>query len=131
MPGARVNINRAALRRVSQVSAAEAAERAAQITAYRVRQNITMAGRINTGAMRDSVKVVKHGRTRFSVDSDLFYTGFQEFGIGPVRARKGHVLRFKPKGSSTFIFRPRTRGFPGMHAFKRALDQLTLRDFLP
>jgi hypothetical protein len=65
------------------------------------------------------------------VSSSLKYAIYQEEGIGPVVARKGSVLKFKPKGSSVFIFRPRTKGFAGAHQLWDAYRAITLPDFLP
>lgn len=69
--------------------------------------------------------------TRYTVGSPLDYMAYQERGTGPILARPGSVLVFKPKGSSVFIFRPRTRGVPAQHFMQKALNSLTIADFKP
>lgn len=113
----------------------DAARRAAETTERRVKQNIVSSGRVDTGRMLASVdammvsQTVTHAEWRVVVDTP--YAIYQEKGIGPVHARPGHVLRFRPKGSATFIFRPRTRGFAGAHFMQRAYSALSTSDFLP
>lgn len=111
------------------------ARRAAERTRERVRSNIRASGRVNTGAMLNSIEAreVRNsgGVSTWEVTSRLHYTIFQEKGIGPVVPRVAKVLRFKPAGSSVYIFRPRTSGFKGAHFFRKAREALTLRDFLP
>lgn len=115
---------------VTDASAGRAARRVQQ----RVTRNITASGRVRTGAMRDSIRSrrVSHtpAQTTYDVYSDLPYTMFQEEGIRPVYPVRAKVLRFKPKGSNTFIFRPRTKGFKGAHFFRQARAAVTLDDFL-
>lgn len=112
------------------------ARRAAGICRDRVRANFDAKGRRRTGALSRSIRARLEkrdsaSRVRYSVGSSLTYAQYQEFGIGPVEPVKAKVLRFKPKGSATFIFRPRTRGFEGAHAFRDALNSITVKDFLP
>lgn len=90
-----------------------------------------MAPRTNTGAMQRSVKIKKQADAWYKVYSDLHYTIYQEKGIGPVTPTRAKALRFKPKGSGSFVFAMRTRGFDGGHFFRRALRSLRLPDFLP
>lgn len=115
---------------VTDASAGRAARRVQQ----QVSRNIVSSGRVRSGAMRDSIRSrrVSHTnrQTTYEVYSDLPYTIFQEEGIGPVTPVKAKVLRFKPRGSNVFIFRPRTKGFKGAHFFRQARAQITLDDFL-
>lgn len=95
---------------------------------------ITSEGRVNTGALRQSVRsellwANQHGG-RYRVGTDNVAALPQHEGVeGPVLPRRAKVLRFKPKGSSTFIFRPRSSGFSGIKFLTRALSQLTVKDF--
>jgi len=75
-------------------------------------------------------RIAEYHLSTYQVRSDLDYTVFQEGGIGPVHARPGHVLRFQPKGSAVFIFRPRTKGFKGGHFFRDAERAIRFTDFL-
>lgn len=130
----RITMNRAAITRLTGQIADDSAHRAALATQARVKANITAAGRIRTGRMLDSIRVVKDRTTdtsvTYEVRSRLSYTRYQEDGIGPVVAKRGSVLRFQPKGSAVFIFRPRTRGFEGAHFFRDAHAAIRLGDFL-
>ncbi len=115
---------------VTEASAGRAARRVQE----RVTRNIVASGRVRTGRMRDSVRSrrVSHtnAQTTYEVYSDVPYTIFQEDGIGPVYPVRAKVLRFRPKGSNVFIFRPRTKGFKGAHFFRQARASVTLDDFL-
>lgn len=107
--------------------------KAARTTAFRARMNVVQSGRVNTGALVLSIKEERalYGPTRstWRVGSDLEYAIFQELGIGPVHARPGGVLRFKPKGAVAYIYRPRTKGFEGAHFLEDALRRLTAHDY--
>lgn len=97
---------------------------------------IAAEGRVNTGALRQSVKSEKlysneHG-ARYRIGSDNVAAMPQHEGVvGPVLPRRAKVLRFKPKGTSTYIFRPRSSGFSGIHFLTRPLNRLTAKDFAP
>jgi len=103
----------------------------------RAKQNITAAGRVDTGKLRQSIRVERAtasrpGFVRYQVGSDLLYAIYQEEGTqGPIVPRRARVLRFQPKGSSTFVFRPRVSGVEGIHYLTRALATLRLSDFYP
>jgi hypothetical protein len=114
--------------------AEDCAHAGAKALQTRVRHNITTAGRVDTTAMRNSFTIKKADgwpNPSFSVGSDLHYTVYQEEGIGPVTPKRAKFLRFKPKGSRTFVFTKRTRGFPGAHFFKRAVASMDEADFTP
>lgn len=136
MPGTHVTVRldktkvNSLLYQVTDKGARKAAER----TRDRAKAGIVAAGRVDTGRMLNGIRVTKGSttptRTEYRVGTSVPYAGYQEEGIGPVVARRGGVLRFRPKGSSVFIFRPRTRGFPGAHFMRNAYRSLSLRDFL-
>lgn len=111
-----------------------ATKRAAERTAARARQNLIQADRIRTGRLLGSIRVSHRSsdvrKVTFVAFSSLYYAKWQHDGIGPVFARPGKVLAFKPKGSGVTIFRPRTRGFDGVPFLKDAVLALTARDFL-
>lgn len=112
----------------------EGAQNAAITTAHRVQQNIRAAGRVDTGRMLNSIDIRKDRSTEnsdwWTVGSNLDYTMYQEKGIGPVHARPGGILAFKPKGSYAMIFRPRTRGFSGANFLRNAASSIRFRDFV-
>ena len=104
--------------------------RAAQTTQRRARANLARSGRINTGALTQSIDIRVTGPMRYSIGSDLPYAIYQEKGIGPVYPVRAKALRFKPKGSNVFVFAQRTRGFEGAHYMRKAYRSLTVADFM-
>lgn len=127
----RIDIHHERAQRTINKYAAASTRRAAGFAQRRAKANLTAAGRINSGALRGSIDVRQIGPTRFSIGSDLHYAIYQEKGIGPVVPVRAKVLRFKPKGSNTFVFAQRTRGFDGAHYLEKALRSLTMREFWP
>lgn len=132
----RIILDQRAINRLTAGTTDVSARRAATRVRDRAKGNLTASGRVNTGRLRDSITARRAGSTDpkravYEVGSNVFYAGFQEHGIGPVYPKRAKVLRFRPKGSSSFIFRPRTKGFPGAHYLERAYKSLTMRDYLP
>lgn len=132
----RLALDRTYISTTVQPRAAEmTAKRGAERTRDRARANLKAAGRMRSGKLHNSIQARKEsergGRVVYTVGSPLEYASYQEYGIGPVHARKGKVLAFKPKGSSVTIFRPRTKGFSGAFFLKKARDAITVNDFLP
>lgn len=135
--GYRVSWNASEFDRIlNQQTVPQAVWRAAGRVRDRAKQNITAAGRIDTGALRNSIvgrRVRQGGRgVWYEVGSDLHYAIHQHEGVaGPIVPRRAKVLRFKPKGSGAFVFRPRTSGFKGEPFLVDALRSLTINDFAP
>lgn len=112
--------------------------RAAERARDRVKANITAKDRVDTGAMRDAVKATHLRQTPTRSEWGVVVTGkpanyfiFQDQGTrahGPVRAK---VLRFKPKGSSTFVFAKRVRGITPGNFVRDAFRDTRREDFLP
>lgn len=113
------------------------AYRAASRVAARANANVRAAGRVATGQLAQSYVARQSRNPRgqfqagYEVSSPLERALWQEEGIGPVVPKRASVLRFKPKGSSVFIFRPRTKGFPGAHQLRDAYNAIGLSDYLP
>lgn len=113
-----------------------AARQAANVTLQRAQSNIIRAGRVDTGRMYTSLRIEESRastpeRPRFLVKNDLPYTRYQEFGTrghGPVRAK---FLRFKPKGSSKFVYTKWVRGVTPARFMRDALEALRPEDYLP
>lgn len=126
----RVEIDQATLRRVANKTADRAASRAASVSQMRVKEGIALTDRIRTGKMLNSIEVREVGPARFQVRSDEPYSGYQEFGRGAVRPIRAKALRFKPKGSNSFVFAKYVKPDPGGHFFQRALARLSRRDFV-
>ena len=131
----RLKWNQAEFRRIlQQDEVPRGVARAAGRVRDRSKANLTRAGRVDTGALRNSITVRQAssgaGRVTYQVGSDLRYALPQHQGVkGPVLPRRAKVLRFKPKGSNTFIFRPQTKGFKGVPYLRDALRSLKPSDF--
>ncbi len=122
-------MNSAKLQRIMQEAADRTASRAAGQTQLRVKEGIVLTDRIRSGRMLDGIEVREVGPAKFQVRSDVPYVQYQEHGRGPVRPIRAKALRFRPKGSSGFVFAKFVRADPGGHFFKRALSLLGLRDW--
>lgn len=99
-----------------------------------LRNQVSAGAPVESGALAASVYVTPwHGRdatdVRFAVGSRLKYAGWQNSGTGPIHARPGGLLRFRPKGSSVFIFRKFTRGVPATHFLTKPLKALRATEF--
>lgn len=132
----RIQWNEAEFNRILEVQTVpEAVWRAASKVRDRAKANITTAGRVDTGAMRNSIvgrRLRKGSGVWYEVGSDLPYAIYQHEGVqGPILPRRAKVLRFKPSGSSAYIFRPRVSGFSGAPFLADALRSLTNADFTP
>lgn len=130
-----INLDRAKIKQMLHSTSNNAARRAAYATRDQAKRNLTTSGRIDTGRLRDSIRASRK-RTRgttvtWSVGTPLQYGLYQEKGIGPVTPVKAKALRFKPKGSNTFVFAQRTKGFSGAFYLKRAYQSIKVSDFLP
>lgn len=130
----RYHINNPALQRLKITAAGEASQWAARKTRNRVRHEIRKAGRIDTGKMHNSITVSEArrsgNRVTHNVGSALPYTIYQNEGIGPVYPVRAKVLRFKPKGSSQYVFARRTKGFKGAKFYQKALAHLRAQDYV-
>lgn len=130
----RFTMNQQEFRRMTETgSIAQATWRAAGKVRDDAKRELTSQGRIDTGLGRQSIvgRRVRNGRTGvwYEVGTDLLYMFFQHEGTrdhGPVRARR---LRFKPKGSSAFVFAKRVKGVKPSKFLTKALARLTPGDF--
>lgn len=107
---------------------------AGETTVRRAQDNIRRAGRIDTGRMLNSVSLWTPVYTstqgiRIRIVANAPYSSFQHDGVRPFGPKKAKVLRFKPKGSRSFIFRPWVRGFTGVPFLKDAAQALSPSDF--
>lgn len=133
----RITWNEAEFRRIlDQQTVPQAVWRAAGKVRDRSKQNITAAGRVDTGAMRNSIvgRRIRGGRAGvwYEVGSDLEYAIFQHEGTqGPIRPKRALVLRFQPKGASAYVFARQVRGVTGVPFLTDALRTLTAADFRP
>lgn len=129
----RIRLRYPALANYTKEQMRAATLQAAQITRERARDNLRKAGRFDTGEL-DRTITIKDATDnptypRFAVGSPVKQAVFNEFGTrahGPVRAK---VLRFKPKGSSAYVFAKWVRGISAVRFMRNALKSLTVYDF--
>lgn len=132
----KVTIDGAAVIRVVGPQAEQAAYRAAQRTRSRAVANINALGRVNTGAMKNSIRVRKGQSAEvmvktYTVASTAPYTAFQEFGTKAHGPRRAPFMVFRVRGKGPLIFARWVRGVtPGLFMTKAA-KALTVRDYLP
>lgn len=132
----RVSINSAAVVRIVGPIADNAAYTAGRRVRTRVVQNINGLGRVNTGLMKNSIRVRKSSTSvamsrAYTVSSQAPYTAYQEFGTrahGPRRARR---LVFQIRGRGPVIYAKWVRGVTPGRFFYRAIRATTSRDFIP
>lgn len=112
----------------------DAVQQAAEISRDRYKANLRADDLINTGKLINSITTATVPRGALSpavaVGSPLDYVKYPEFGTrahGPVRAK---ALRFKPKGSSSFVFAKWVRGVKPYGFARRTLDQIRPNDFM-
>lgn len=104
----------------------------------RAKLNVTRAGRIDTGGMRNQIVSelveVTPRRVVARVESRAPYSLFQHEGTanngaGTIVPRRTRVLRFKPRGSAGFVYAREVRGVKGVPFLTDALDSLYPADF--
>jgi hypothetical protein len=133
----RINWNEAEFKRIlEEQTVPQAVWRAAGKVRDRAKVNVTSYGRIDTGAMRNSIvgRRMRGGRggVWYEVGSDLPYAIYQHEGTRDIIVpRRAKVLRFKPAGGSAYVFRPRVRGVKAAPFLTDALRSLTVNDFTP
>lgn len=132
----RLKLDRVAIRTAAIRDSDRSAHHAARITRNRARAAARRRGLIQSGRGIESITYERKGepslRTTYHVWPTEWYMRLQEVGyphrIYPKRAR---ALRFKPKGSSVFIFAAYTRGVPAQHFMREARNAITPEDFVP
>lgn len=98
------------------------------------KREITAQGRVDTGKMRQSGRTQRISRgpgTWYEVEFPGAVAWFQHEGTKAHGPRRAKLLRFKPKGSSTFVFAKRVRGVTPSKFLTKALARLTVNDFHP
>lgn len=110
-----------------------AASRAAGKVRDEARRELTLQGRVDSGRLRQSINVQRVSTTsgvHFRVGSPLHYAIYQHEGVkGPVTPRRARVLRFVPKGGSSYVFARSTSGFSGAKYLTKALNRVNASDF--
>lgn len=131
-----VNINQSALMAPSSPLYRGFAKAAGK-TRDRAKVGLTRAGRIDTGRARNSIAYeiqVRGPIITATVGSDVEYfkylhDGTANNGTGFIYPRRATYLRFKPRGSSGYVYAKRVRGIKGTPVIADAIAQLTEADF--
>lgn len=130
-----IHWNEAEFRRIlDQQMVPQAVFRAAGKVRDRAKMNIKAAGRIDTGAMRNSITAKRltgtsrGGGVWYEVGSNLPYAIYQHEGThGPIYPRRAKVLRFKVGGK--VVFARSVKGVKGVPFLTDALKSLSVGDF--
>lgn len=120
-------------RMVTSGSIDQAVSRAAGRVRDEAKKEITAQGRVDTGKMRQSGRTQKvsgpSGGSWYEVEFPGDVAWFQHEGTREHGPRRARILRFKPKGSSGFVFAHRVRGVTASKFLTRALQRLRASDF--
>lgn len=109
-------------------------QRAAGAVRDHAKDNLTAAGRVDTGTLRRAVTaetaVVRGNSVVARVVSEQPYAKFVHDGTtGPILPRRARVLRFTPRGGPV-VYAPSVRGIEPTPYLTDALRQLRNADFL-
>lgn len=130
----KVNIHRGQVVSVVGPIAERAAYKAAQKGRGYIISEIRAAGRVKTGRMIQGMQVRTISSTdlirRYEVSSSAHYTIFQNNGTRAHGPRTKQVMRFIPKGGSTYVYAKWVRGIEGAHFFEKGTARLRASDFL-
>lgn len=108
--------------------------RGAQVTRERARWNLIQGGHFDTGELDQTLTFeISKSSDKYMevrVGSPVKQALFLELGTkahGPVTAKR---LRFKPKGQAQFVFATWVRGIAPKRFMKKALESVTIYDFI-
>lgn len=126
--------NDPAIKKLTKDVAEQSVAKAAGLTRDRAKVILHQAGRVDTGALVNSLYSRRLGEVdggyAYEVGSELPYAIYQHEGVkGPIYPRRAKVLRFKPKGSSEYVFARYTKGFKGVPFLEKARAMLTMADY--
>jgi hypothetical protein len=132
--GTRVTIDAQAVIRVVGPQAEQAAYRAAQKVRSRAVANINSLGRVNTGQMKNTIRVRKSDTSTamaraYTIGSTVPYVTYQEFGTRAHGPRRAKHLVFRVRGRGPLVFAKWVRGVTPGRFMKRAIEATRLTDF--
>lgn len=101
----------------------------------RAKINVTQAGLVDTGLLRQSLSYQREradGRSIvWVIGTNVPYAKYHEFGTGPwIYPARAKVLRFLPRGGGVYVFARRVRGVPATAFLKNAVQATTPSDFM-
>lgn len=109
-----------------------AAEAAAKVVRDYARANLIMHKAVDTGKLLESITIQDRTRGQFAnyrVGPTVDYAEYVEEGRGPVYPVKAKALRFKPKGSSKYVFAKKVGPAKGIHFMRGAVNRLNTGSF--
>lgn len=96
------------------------------------RANLIMHKAVDTGKLIDSIEIQDRTRGQFAtyrIGPTVPYAKWVEDGRGPVYPKKAKALRFRPKGSSKYVFAKRVGPAKGIHFMRGAVQRLNDSDY--
>lgn len=144
--GVRVNVrttvDRSAMRAFVNQQVADGVRRAAGRVRDGAKDMITAAGRVDVGTLRNAnvaeVTSVQGTRVTGRVVNDARHAEWNHEGTGvhgprgtPIVPRRARVLRFRPRGSATYVFAPEVQGMRPVPFLTTPLSRLRVDDFTP
>ena len=114
----------------------DAAYRGAQSVRSKAVANINSLGRVNTGLMKNSIRVRKSvtrvpQAVAYTIASLAPYAKYQEFGTRAHGPRRARFMVFRIRGKGPLIHAKWVRGVTPGRFMQRALDATSIRDFYP
>lgn len=131
----KVTLNRSAMIRVIGPQTNAATQRAAQKVQARAKANINALGRVDTGRMRDSIRVRRATTSdplsaAYTVGSAVPYAVYQEFGTRAHGPRTKPFMVFRVRGRGPLIFAKWVRGVTPGHFMRNAIRATKVADFV-
>lgn len=126
-----VTLNSAAIAQLSQRGGMvdQAAQRAAGRVRDRAKDIVRGAGRVDTGALVQSITSEATGPATYQVGTDLPYARFQHDGTRAHGPRRARMLRFVPKGGNQVVYAKWVRGVTGVPFLTEAAQRSGVVDF--
>lgn len=116
-------LDRSMINRIAVDAAQKAVDKYALAAQLQVKRNIVNSGRVDTGKMRDTIRVASPSPLKREIYSAVSYYHFQEFGTKAHGPRTASVMAFRPKGSGTYVFAKWVRGVKPGNFMKKALEE--------
>lgn len=129
-----VQIDKQKLEAALSAMSRDAVMRGANKYRERIRREILDSGRVNTGEMMAKIEVVPlpptRGSARAIVRPRAQHFLYQDQGTrAHGSTRPGGVLRFMPKGATSFVFAKRVRGVRAGWFMRKAALKMKAEDF--
>lgn len=129
----KVKIHRGRLEARLMYLSQKAANNAAENYKTKIQSAILQSGRIDTGRMVNDINVVPAPLPFMAVAKVIPMTEhflYQDRGTKGSEARPGSALRFKPKGSTVYIFRKKTGPIPPGNFILKARALMSPMDYV-